>query len=140
MRVFRSAKKILLATLLSSMPILSVAGWDVEGVYVKKVDMFYSGATIVRVIYELVPGVSNKVQFNCGPNDTAIAGYPSHYQASYWYNTDKFHQMLLGQLLAAQAQGVPVDLFFDASGCNTDSTMGHGGLGRKMHGASVISE
>lgn len=137
MRISKCIKKFLFATVLTSISTVSWADWDVQRVYVKKVEQVHSGASVARVIYEVVPG-SVKANFGCAPNDTEVSGLPNHYQASFWSSgVSALHQIYVGQLLAAQAQNFPVDLFFDASGCNTTASYGHGGLGRKMIGVSV---
>lgn len=140
MRISQCMKKVLLATVLTSISTVSLADWDVQKVYVKKVEQFHSGSAVARVIYEVAPE-SVKADFSCAPNDTEITGLPNHYQASYWNSgTNSLHQILVGQLLAAQAQNIPVDLFFEASGCNLTASYGHGGMGRRMMGVSVSSE
>lgn len=140
MRFPQCLTKISLVIALFSISALSFADWDVKKVYVRKVDMFYLSTTIVRVVYEVVPGFSEAPEIGCGPNDTQIPELTNHYQASYWNNTNAFHQLLVAQLLAAQAQDIPVDLFFVASGCNVTPSYGYGGLGRALNGVSVSSD
>lgn len=138
MRISQCIKKFLFATVLTSISTVSLADWDVQRVYVKKVEQFYTSSSVARVIYEVVPAVSNKMHFDCAPNDNEVPDLPNHYQATYWDGgTNNFHQIVVSQLLAAQAQNIPVDLFFAASGCNTTTSYGLGGLGRKMQGVSV---
>lgn len=141
MTLYRMANKFIIASALLSISSICLADWDVQRVYVKKVELFSAGAAVARVIYEFVPGISGKISFGCAQNDDEIVGLPYHYQATYWNSgTNTHHQILVGQLLAAQAQNIPVDLFFEASGCNNTASYGHGGLGRKMMGVSVSAE
>lgn len=109
---------------------------------VKKVDFFVkSSTTVVRVIYEPIAGDSASVApaFSCVPNTTSIGN--GLYQASAWNgSTTSSHQIMVAQLLAAQAQGIPVDLYFTSSGCNEDTSFGYLGLGREMKGVSVSDE
>lgn len=141
MRLSRCVKKILFVTVLASISTVSLADWDVQRVYVKKVDQFATASAVTRVIYEFVPGVSGKVVFGCAQNDTEIPGLPNHYQAVYWAGgTNAFHQILVGQLLAAQAQNIPIDILFDATGCNNNPAYFYGGMGRMMRGVSVSSD
>ena len=122
----------------------SHAEWAVTRVYVKKVYQFYENSnSVTRVIYEsaadsTVPDES----FSCAPNSQPIPGYTNRYQAAYWESSSNtFSAILIAELLAAQAQGLPVDIYFDESGCNTSAAaFGYAGLGRRMRGVGVSSD
>ncbi|MDF1782098.1 MAG: hypothetical protein P1U67_12435 [Alcanivoracaceae bacterium] len=119
----------------------SHAEWAATGVYVKKVYQFYENSnSITRVIYESAPGSTvPDGGFSCAPNSQPIPGYTNRYQAAYWSSsTSTLSSIFVGELLAAQAQGLPVDIFFEDSGCNTyAATYGYGGLGRQVKGVAV---
>lgn len=142
MRMSQCVKKILFVAVLASMSSASLADWYVQKVYVKKIDVFqYQGSVVSRLIYEVAPDFSSKANFGCEPNDEPVNGATSQYQAAYWSDgTNELHRTLVGQLLAAQAQNIPVSIFFESSGCNKYHSYGYGGLGRMMQGVSVSSE
>lgn len=142
MQKFMSSVAVVFFSLsLLALPAYAADQWYAKRVYVKEVKVFHrSSNTATRVIYE-VDADSELPSFSCAPNTTAISGHTNRYQATYWASpTNVFHQLITGQLLAAQAQNFPVDIWFDASGCNTDASWGDGGLGVRMHGVSVSSE
>lgn len=123
---------------------VSAGDWPVQRVYVKEAHILKeNGNTIMRVVYEADAGSTVLTSaFGCVPNHSPIAGTSNQYQAAYWNGgVDLHHQNYLSSLLAAQAQGLPVDIRFNSSGCNTNgSTYGLGGLGREMAGVKVVSE
>src|SRR5690606_20871118 len=100
------------------------ADWDVKNVNVVKIMQYHRGATaIVRVLYEIDGGSIFAPGFTCAPNTQPVEG-SNIYQAAYWSSaTDNLHQVMISQLLAAQAQGLSVDLYFDTAyqgGCSLD--------------------
>lgn len=142
MSIHCGARKIAFALVLMLAPVSVLADWYVSKVYVKRVDVFeYQGTSVSRVIYEVVPGISSKDSFGCQPNDELADGVAAHYQAAYWSGAaNDTHPVLVGQLLSAKAQKVPVDIFFEPSGCNKQHSYGYGGLGRQMTGVSISSD
>lgn len=137
-RKFSVIISVLLVALFSSS---AFAEWYTQKVYVKRVEHFLqSGTNVIRVIYETNTN-SLPPSFTCVPSSMPIDGYPNRYQASYWNGSmDLRHQTLQAQLLAAQALVMPVDIYFETSGCDTNSSMGYGGLGRKMVGVSISQD
>lgn len=116
--------------------------WAVKNVYVVSAEHYYKGGSIVRVIYEarensIIPDES----FGCAVNTTPISGTTDRYHASYWLSNPNIrHQTFLSMFLSAQAQGLPVDLMFDPSGCDTNQSRGLGGMGRRMHGVRIVAD
>lgn len=119
------------------------ADWAVRYVKVVALEHFYkSSNAVLRVIYEtnensIVPGES----FGCSVNTTPMPGYTNRYYATYWNTgTNSHHQMELSMLLYAKAQNLHVDLLFDPSGCNTATSYGYSGLGRRYHGSRLSQQ
>lgn len=115
--------------------------WDVKNVRVLKVLQYQRGATsIARVVYEVDGDSIFAPGFTCAPTTQPVDG-SSTYQAAYWSaTTDNLQQVMVGQLLAAQAQGLSVDLYFDTAyqgACNVEPAWGYGGLGVKLMGVAV---
>src|SRR5690606_32933918 len=101
------------------------ADWGVKNVNVVKVMQYHRGATAVaRVLYEVDGTSVFSPGFTCAPNTQSVEG-SNVYQAAYWSSaTDNLHQVMISQLLAAQAQGLSVDLYFDTAyqgGCYLDA-------------------
>ena len=96
--------------------------------------------SIAGVVYDVATGSTFSQGFTRAPNTQPLNGN-NVYQAAYGSSAiDNLHYVMVGQLLSAQAQGVSVDLYFDAAyngGCNLDASWGYGGLGVKLMGVAV---